>query len=368
MRYFAKLQMDDVPSIRVNTTICLGKLASCLRHETRKKVLGSAFLRSLKDPFSHARNAGLLALGATQQYFSASEIAHKLFPGVVAVTLDADVAVKTQALKLSRTLLDRLDKGPADEDTTVTSSSAAASVGTAGGGAGAAWAWASTAVVSGISSAFKKSTVAADGGGGGATPASTASAQQRSTGNSDVDDGTDDDDDAFADASSKSNRFAVATLEANDDDGGADGGWGDDNDDDGNSSGDWGGGGDDSDNDSHWDSPSSQSKTSSFSRAGAAPRSAGRGMKLGKAAPAGDSQDTAVDALLSGLGATSGTPRSKPSGLKASGSASRSDDDRAAARAARKAEMAARREERKKSGGLGGVKKKSGLGGVKKAD
>lgn len=99
----------------VCTSLCSVNTCSHLC-EHNARVLFSVLLRlcgnavAVSFQRSHARNAGLLALGATQQYFSASEIAHKVFPGVVAVTLDADVAVKTQAMALCRTLLDRLDK------------------------------------------------------------------------------------------------------------------------------------------------------------------------------------------------------------------------------------------------------------------
>jgi hypothetical protein len=54
-RFFAKLQMDETPSIRVNTTICLGKIAPYLTPASRERVLAAAFARCLKDNFSHAR-------------------------------------------------------------------------------------------------------------------------------------------------------------------------------------------------------------------------------------------------------------------------------------------------------------------------
>lgn len=77
--------MDPEPGIRTNTTICLGKIAKHLSEnvsncfffftsillkkiiflsqcKTRKKVLISAFTRSLRDTFHHARVAALMAL------------------------------------------------------------------------------------------------------------------------------------------------------------------------------------------------------------------------------------------------------------------------------------------------------------------
>ena len=45
MRHFAKLQVDEQPSIRTNTTICLGKIAKSIPQATRDRVLIPAFLR-----------------------------------------------------------------------------------------------------------------------------------------------------------------------------------------------------------------------------------------------------------------------------------------------------------------------------------
>ena len=50
MRHFAKLQVDEEPAIRTNTTICLGKIAQHIDASTRQNVLIAAFARSLKDP------------------------------------------------------------------------------------------------------------------------------------------------------------------------------------------------------------------------------------------------------------------------------------------------------------------------------
>lgn len=70
LRHFARLQSrDDQGGIRTNTTVCLGKIASHIHPEVRQRVLVSAFLRALRDPFPPARIAGILALAATQQYY-----------------------------------------------------------------------------------------------------------------------------------------------------------------------------------------------------------------------------------------------------------------------------------------------------------
>lgn len=59
LKFLAKLQVDEEPSIRANTTILLGNVAEHLSESTCKRVLLNAFTRALKDPFPPARVAGL---------------------------------------------------------------------------------------------------------------------------------------------------------------------------------------------------------------------------------------------------------------------------------------------------------------------
>lgn len=59
LRHFARLQSkDDQGGIRTNTTVCLGKIAQHLHPQIRQKVLISAFIRAMRDPFPPARSAG----------------------------------------------------------------------------------------------------------------------------------------------------------------------------------------------------------------------------------------------------------------------------------------------------------------------
>lgn len=80
LRHLAKTQTDAEASIRTNTCILLGKIAPSLSSTTKKKVLVPAFTRSLKDPFVHARIAGLMALMATNDCFDIDDIAAKVIP------------------------------------------------------------------------------------------------------------------------------------------------------------------------------------------------------------------------------------------------------------------------------------------------
>jgi hypothetical protein len=51
--------------IRTNTTVCLGKIAQHLHPQIRQKVLISAFIRAMRDPFPPARSAGKSAHSAS---------------------------------------------------------------------------------------------------------------------------------------------------------------------------------------------------------------------------------------------------------------------------------------------------------------
>ncbi|XP_050275152.1 uncharacterized protein LOC126717450 [Quercus robur] len=83
--------IDEEPAIRTNTTILLGNIASHLNEGTRKRVLINAFtVRALCDTFSPARGAGIMALCATSAYYDVTEIATRILPNVVLLTIDPD--------------------------------------------------------------------------------------------------------------------------------------------------------------------------------------------------------------------------------------------------------------------------------------
>ena len=96
LRHLAKCQVDEKEGIRTNTTVCLGKIAPYLSPSTRSKVLVSAFLRALKDPFPPARVAGLKSMVATQEYYSNVDVATKLLPSLCTVLVDRDKSVRDQ--------------------------------------------------------------------------------------------------------------------------------------------------------------------------------------------------------------------------------------------------------------------------------
>ncbi|KAJ3090318.1 hypothetical protein HK102_004122 [Quaeritorhiza haematococci] len=110
LRYLAKLQMDEEPGIRTNTTICLGKISKHLNETSKKKVLIAAFSRSLNDPFPPARNAGLLAFAATLDYYEPQDIAQKVIPCISPLLIDTEKPIRTQAFKDIELCVKKLEK------------------------------------------------------------------------------------------------------------------------------------------------------------------------------------------------------------------------------------------------------------------
>ena len=99
LKCLAKTSNDEQPGIRTNTTICLGKIARNLGANTRQKVLIAAFVRSLKDPFVHGRNAALQALAATSDLFPEEDCATRILPSICLSLIDKEKLVRDQANK-----------------------------------------------------------------------------------------------------------------------------------------------------------------------------------------------------------------------------------------------------------------------------
>ena len=111
LNHFGRLQArDEEGGIRTNTTVCLGKIACHLHPSIRQKVLIPAFLRSMRDPFPPARIAGILALTATQTYYSLKETGTKVMPALCHLTMDPDRSVRDQAFKALKGFLSKMEK------------------------------------------------------------------------------------------------------------------------------------------------------------------------------------------------------------------------------------------------------------------
>ncbi|CAG0883278.1 unnamed protein product [Darwinula stevensoni] len=111
LKHFARLQArDDQGGIRTNTTVCLGKIASYLHPQTRQKVLIPAFTRAMKDPFPSAKAAGLLALAATQSFYTMHDVALKILPSLMPLTMDENKPVRDEAFRTIKGFLAKLEK------------------------------------------------------------------------------------------------------------------------------------------------------------------------------------------------------------------------------------------------------------------
>ncbi|KAI1441547.1 ARM repeat-containing protein [Annulohypoxylon stygium] len=119
LKHLAKTANDEQPGIRTNTTICLGKIAKNLGASSRTKVLIAAFTRSLRDPFVHARNAALMALAATGEYFTEEDCAMKILPAISPSLIDKEKLVRDQANKAIEIYLQRIRKAAAAMPDTV---------------------------------------------------------------------------------------------------------------------------------------------------------------------------------------------------------------------------------------------------------
>ncbi|OKL58970.1 hypothetical protein UA08_05498 [Talaromyces atroroseus] len=186
LRFLARTANDEQPGIRTNTTICLGKIAKSLSQGTRSKVLIAAFSRSVRDPFVHARNAGLLAFGATLECFAEDDCASKIMPAICPALLDKEKLVRDQANKTLDLYLQRVRKHgntmadsvlppPSAVDTPSANNTNVARIGTSNDTSWAGWA---------ISS-FTNKLTAANGeiqpNGNGKTPARPSSVPQPTT-------------------------------------------------------------------------------------------------------------------------------------------------------------------------------------------
>ena len=65
--------------------------------QTQQRVLASAFLRSLKDPFPPSRTAGLNGLAVTSSCYTPQDVANKILPGLSPTLVDPEKTVRDKA-------------------------------------------------------------------------------------------------------------------------------------------------------------------------------------------------------------------------------------------------------------------------------
>ncbi|KAL6541664.1 hypothetical protein OROGR_011150 [Orobanche gracilis] len=160
IKFLSKLQVDEEPAIRTNTTILLGNIASHLNEGTRKRVLLNAFtVRALRDTFSPARGAGIMALSATTAYYDATEIATRILPNIVVLTIDPDSDVRSKAFQAVEQFL-QLVKQFHEKTATGNVTGAAGTGISSPSGNGSLLGWMSSLTMKGKPSEFDQSTLA----------------------------------------------------------------------------------------------------------------------------------------------------------------------------------------------------------------
>ncbi|KAH7282409.1 hypothetical protein KP509_35G029600 [Ceratopteris richardii] len=133
LKYLSKLQVDEEPAIRTNTTILIGNIAAYLNEATRKRVLINAFtVRALRDGFAPARSAGIMALSATSLYYDITEIGTRILPSLVVLTVDGDSDVRSKAFEATERFLNLVKQGFGQVETDGEVSTSLSSTNTAG--------------------------------------------------------------------------------------------------------------------------------------------------------------------------------------------------------------------------------------------
>lgn len=112
LRHFARLQEDPQPGIRVNVLIGLGRISEHLSLEVRKRTMGPAYCRGLRDAFPPARLAAIAGLKGAVGYLGEGEVAREILPVLVTLLIDSEIQVKTAARELVQILIDRLHVPP----------------------------------------------------------------------------------------------------------------------------------------------------------------------------------------------------------------------------------------------------------------
>ena len=90
LRHLARLQSDAEASIRTNSIILIGRLGPTIGYNTRRKVLGAACAKALKDSFPPARVAALMTCMACANLFDVDELAGKVVGLVAGALVDKE--------------------------------------------------------------------------------------------------------------------------------------------------------------------------------------------------------------------------------------------------------------------------------------
>ena len=73
--------------------------------QIRQRILCSAFLRAIKDPFPPARQSGIIGMAITQNLFTLADLSQKLMPPLCSMIMDPEKSVRDQVKSVMDTLL-----------------------------------------------------------------------------------------------------------------------------------------------------------------------------------------------------------------------------------------------------------------------
>ncbi|KNC51047.1 uncharacterized protein AMSG_12027 [Thecamonas trahens ATCC 50062] len=149
LKHLARLQQDETPGIRANTTICLGKIAPHLSPGMQAKALIPAFTRAMRDDFEWSRVAGVKAMVASLPLFEPTIHATKILPSLGVLTIDGAANVRNAAFAAIDIVVASLKDHAAGLDAAAEASAAAAAANGAtaigsdpqpsGSGSGSSW-------------------------------------------------------------------------------------------------------------------------------------------------------------------------------------------------------------------------------------
>jgi len=137
-----KCLTDLEPGIRVNATICLGRISGCVEKGVlREGELLPCFLREMRDPFPHARAASLRAVIHSialedGKYWDAETVAKRIMPAAAHLALDTFGEARSAAYSLLEVGLKRLKEEGERLGALEAKTAAAAASGISEGGSG----------------------------------------------------------------------------------------------------------------------------------------------------------------------------------------------------------------------------------------
>lgn len=88
IKTLAFLQSDPKPSIRASTVLLISNIIPKIHNSSKKKIQISAFLKSLKDPYSKSKLNALTALEKCVDTFDFNDISQKIFEPLSMATID----------------------------------------------------------------------------------------------------------------------------------------------------------------------------------------------------------------------------------------------------------------------------------------